>query len=176
MFKYVRSIGGVGRKLERVLLASSTAFKVGDVIETQTTGVGLPVAAAKPALGVILDFCDAKGLPLRESAIVAGTAGGNSVQSLTTGGSNVSIFANVDISSFTVYSADVTGTIGTTATSGKRGIKINIDSAGTKYGFVLESTATRTPATITNFTSLGVDPQDATRLLVVIANSELENQ
>jgi hypothetical protein len=173
MLKYVKSIGGVGRKLEIVLLGSSTAFKIGDAIETGTTGVGLPAVAAKPILGIISDFCDARGLALRPAAVVAGVASGNSTPSITTGAANTSIYAFVDTSEESVYSAEVTGTIGTTVSSNLRGAKINTDSAGTKAGFVLETTATRTEATITNFYSFGPNPAKPTELLVCIANSEL---
>lgn len=169
-----RSIGGVGRKLEKILLGSSLAFAVGDAVETLTTGVALRAVAAKHVLGVIDSICDKNGLPFKSTNPVAGTASGTDTRSITTGAANATYYAMVDISQDTVYSAAVNGTMNTTNNSNLRGIMIDIDSAGSSFGRVLESTATRTQGVEANFYGHGVDPDDSTRILVSIALSELQ--
>lgn len=170
--KYKRTIGGVGRKLEKILLGSSLTFSVGDVVETFTTGVALRGAAAALVLGVIDSICDKDGLPFKSTNPVAGTASGTDTRSVTTGASNTTYYAMVDVSNDSIFSADVTGTIGTTNSSNLRGGLIDIDSAGSKFGYVLESTLTRTKGVEANFYNLGTDPSDSTRLLVSIALHE----
>ena len=170
--KYKRTIGGVGRKLEKVLLGSSLAFSVGDAVETTTTGVALRATAGKPFLGVIASICDKDGLPIKSTNPVAGTASGTDTRTKTTGAANTTIYAMVDVSRDSVYSADVTGTIATTNDSNLRGCRIDIDSAGTEFGKVLETTATRTEGTEANFYGHGTDPDDSGNLLVSIALHE----
>ena len=79
----------------------------------------------------------------------------------------------VDVSMAKIWSVDVTGTIGSTVNSDRIGYRVDVDSAGGNYGNVLETTATRTEATVANFFGYGTDPADATRLLVSIASSYL---
>jgi hypothetical protein len=134
--KYKRSIGGVGRKLEKVLLGSSLAFAVGDLVETLSTGVALRATAGAPCLGVIVSICDKDGLPFKSSNPVAGTASGTDTTSKTTGAANTTYYAMVDISKDTVYTADCNGTVGTTVDSELRGCRIDIDSAGSSFGQV----------------------------------------
>mgnify|MGYP001256696134 FL=1 len=172
--KYKRTIGGVGRKSEQVLLGSSLEFNVGDLVETMSTGVALRGEAGKPVLGVIVSICDADGLPFKSTNPVAGTASGTDTRTVTTGATNATYYAMVDVSNNTVWSADVTGTVGTNNDSDLRGCRIDIDSAGSLFGKVLESTATRTEGTEANFYCHGVDPDDSGNLLVSIALSELD--
>lgn len=167
-FNYVKTVGGVGRKLDLVLLGNSQTVRVGDVIETYTTGKGVLQVAAKLVGGVVDSLCDSNGLPVRQSDPVAGTASGVDLRSVATGTAAAS-YALVDFSPQTVYSAAVNGTLGSTASSTLRGCHIDVD---TDKGKVLESTATRTQGVEANFYSHGVDPLDSTRLLVSIALSE----
>lgn len=174
MLKFKRTIGGVGRKLsEPILLADSQTIAIGDVIETYTTGEGVYGAAAEPILGVVSALADADGMPVKQSNPVAGTASGVDLRSVATGTAGVS-YAIVDTSKNTMYSAEVSGTLGTTGSSSARGCRIDVDSANTDYGRLLETTATRTIGTPANFYSHGVDPNDSTRLMVSIAMSEYE--
>lgn len=179
MLKFKRTVGGVGRKLELVNLANSQTVEVGDVIQTYSAGKGTLASAATPVFGVVMAIVDSKGYPLPAPAVVAGTASGSDVLSQATG-TGGTYYALVDFSTETIYSADVTGTLGTTASSTLRGCWIDVDSAGTEYGKVLETTANRTAHGATggmsNFYSWGRDPDDSTRLLVSIANSELKTQ
>jgi hypothetical protein len=126
-------------------------------------------------LGVIQAITDEHGAPIVNEAVTAGTAAGVDTNSVDTDASNSDNYhALVDISKDTVYSAEVNGTLGTTNDSDKVGAKIDVDSSNSDQGRVLESTATRTVATTANFYSLGKDPEDDERLMVKIANSELE--
>lgn len=172
--KYKRTIGGVGRKLEQVLLGSSLEFNVGDLVETMSTGVALRGEAGKPVLGVIASICDADGLPFKSTNPVAGTASGTDTRTKTTGAANATYYAMVDVSNNSIYSADSNGTVGTTNDSDLRGCRIDIDSAGSEFGQVLETTATRTEGTEANFYGHGVDPDDSGNILVSIAMSELD--
>ena len=172
MLKFKKTIGGMGRKLQLVKLANSQTVEVGDVIETYTVGTGTLEAAGLPVLGVVQAICNSRGIPFKTADVVAGTASGTNVTSQATSTTGI-YYALVDISRDTVYSAAVDGTIGTTVASTLRGCRLNVNSAGTEYGELLESTATRTPGTAGQFYSHGVDPEDSTRLLVSIALSEL---
>jgi len=175
---FKRTVGGVGRKLELVLLANSQTVEVGDVIETYSAGKGTLGTAALPVLGVVLALVDSKGLPLPAPAVVAGTASGSDVRSQATSTTGT-YYALVDVSKDTVYSASVSGTLGTTGSSTLRGCYIDINSAGTEYGQLLETTASRTTGATGangNFYSHGLDPDDSTRLLVSIANHEFDTQ
>lgn len=169
--------GGIGRKLELVLLANSQTVEVGDCIQTYSAGKGTLGVAALPLLGVVQSLCDSKGMPLEVSDPVAGTASGSDVRSQATG-TGGTYYALVDVSKDSIYSASVSGTLGTTNSSTLRGCWIDINSAGTEYGQLLESTASRAvggSGVGGNFYSWGVDPDDSTRLLVSIANSELNS-
>ena len=168
---FVKTVGGVGRKLHKVLLADSQTVAIGDVIETYTTGEGVLQTAAHFVGGVVTVFVDANGMPIKQDNPVAGTASGVDLRSVATGTDGVT-YALVDFGTDTVYSAEVSGTLGTTASSNLQGAHLDIDSANTDYGRLLESTATRTEGVEANFYSWGVDPNDSTRLLVSIAMSE----
>jgi hypothetical protein len=170
--KHKRSVGGVGRKLEKVLLGSSLAFAVGDAVEVLTTGVALRATAANPVFGIIDSICDADGLPFKSTNPVAGTASGTDTRSITTGAANTTYYAMVDVSPDSIYSAAVNGTMGTTTDSDLIGGYIDIDSAGSSFGQVLETTHTRTKGVEANFYCWGADPDDSTRILVSIAMPE----
>ncbi len=173
-FNYKRTFGGVGRKLSApILLADSQTVEVGDMIETYTTGEGVLATAAHFCLGVVTAIVDADGMPFKQGNPVAGTASGVDVRSQATGTSGT-FYAIVDQSKSTIYSVTVDGTIGTTASSGLRGCHVDVNSAGTEYGEVLETTATRIEGVEANCYSHGVDPDDATRLLVSIAMQEFD--
>ena len=77
----------------------------------------------------------------------------------------------VDTNQNSKYSAQVNGTLGTTASSNLPGCYIDVDSDNTTYTRLLESTAVRSGFK-GNFYSHGLDPNDSTRLIVSIHNSE----
>lgn len=181
MLNFKKSRGGQGRVLEKIKLGVSQTFEVGDVVKTYSNGVADLGVAATPILGVIVGFCKADGSPLQDTEVVAGTAASTDTVTVTTDGTNSeNIYALVDVSPDSVYSAEVSGTLGTTNSSNLRGCWIDINSAGAEYGQVLETTASRVAHSATgamcNFYSLGLDPEDSSRLLVKIANSEEATQ
>jgi hypothetical protein len=177
MLKFARTVGGVGRKLELVDLGVSQTYELGDVIKTYSNGVGDLGAAATPVLGVIVAFVSGvRGEVMKSAEVVAGTAASSDYTTVTSDGTNSDDYrAIVDVSKDTVYSAEVSGTLGTTNDSNLIGCRIDVNSAGAEYGQVLETTATRTVATTANFYSWGLDPNDSTRLMVSIASSECQS-
>lgn len=176
MLKFKSTLNGRnGRSLLKVKLYNSETYAVGDLVTAYANGVAQLATAAEPVLGVIHAFVLANGQAISDGDIVAGTAKTAGKRSVTTDASNSDgYYALVDVSKETIYSAEVNGTLGTTNDSDLIGAKIDIDSDNTDYGRVLESTATRTVATTANFVGLGEDPEDSDRLLVKIANSELD--
>lgn len=174
MFNFAGTIGGVGRKLVLRKLGNSETYKVGDAVETWSSGVAILADAAEPILGHIVSFADSKGNPLPAPTLAAGTASGNDVSTVTTDASNSDgYYAFIDVSVNTIYSAAVSGTLGTTNHSNLPGCRLDINSAGDDEDELLESTATRTIGTPATHYSHGVDPNDSTRLLVSINMSEM---
>lgn len=175
MLQFAGTIGGVGRKLVLRNLGNSQTFKVGDAVECYQNGVLTLGTAAQPLLGVIASFADSNGKPLPAPNLAAGTASGNDVSTVTTDASNSDgYYAFVDVSRFTIYSAEISGTLGTTNDSDLPGARLDVNSAGADYDELLETTATRTIGTPANFYSHGVDPNDSTRLMVSLAMCEME--
>lgn len=172
-FNFARTIGGVGRKLELVLLKESLTFNVGQAVKSYVAGTAEHATAATPVLGVLVAIVDSKGMPFKSGSITPGTAFANELTTVTTAGGNVTYYGLIDISPDTVYSVNLNGTIGTTVDSDLRGCKIDVDSANTTYTRVLESTATRTVATTANFYGHGADSSDTSRIMVSIANWEM---
>lgn len=179
-FNYSYSLDGSPQCLAWFVIGNSKTVAVGEFVRDYAA-VGLDNgAAAVPVLGIVTAISEG-ALPTIKGAFVPGTASTSDLQSVVTASDNVTTkkyWAQVDVNKRSVYSVSVTGTLGTTATSptsaGLKGGWIDGDSAGTAYGKVLETTHTRTVATATNFAVLGTDPDDATRLLVTIAMSELD--
>jgi hypothetical protein len=172
--------GGSGRNLELCLIGNSKTIAVGELVRSYSdnTGALFNPAAAVPVLGVVHAICDAKGLPIVKTNPGAGTAFTSDTNSVTTGSDNTTTllyWALVDTSKDSLYSAQVNGTLGTTVGSTMRGCRLDVDSANTNYGRLLESTATRTNTAKANMYSHGLDPQDSTRLIVNIAQSELDS-
>lgn len=160
---------------ELVLLGNSVTLNVGDTLETESTGYGLHATAATPFLGVIVAFVNFYDAPLTPTAYAAGTATGTTVDSVVTASNNTTTktyYAVVETSTKVQFSAAINGTLGTTVSSTLRGCRIDVDSANSNYGRLLETTATRTVSTLASFYSHGVDPNDSTRLIVSIAAPE----
>lgn len=175
-----KTLDGGARRPTHVLLDDSKTMAVGQACMsyTQTDDVITYAAAAAPILGIIVGIVDKYCLPIPGAALAAGTAGETVITSIATAANNTTTklyWALVDTGRLTVYSSQVSGTLGTTNQSNKRGCKIDIDSANTNYARVLESTATRTVGTPANFYSHGLDKDISTRLLLTIALSELDS-
>lgn len=169
--------GGTGHSvLQKVIIANSAVVAVGEAVLTNSSGFVTNAAAAGPILGIVVGFSTPQDTPVLPAAYVPGTATGTDVQSVTAASDNqtvAKVAAIVDTSVLSRWSAAVNGTLGTTTASNQFGGKIDVDSANSNYARVLETTHTRTAATVANFFSWGPDPSDSTRLIVSICSSEL---
>ena len=169
-FNYKGSRNGAQRNLtEPILIKTNEVVAVGDAVETYTTGTVENGTAALPIKGIVQSIVNADGLPFVSGEHTAGSTNTSDTQSVTGDGTQYCI---IDTSPDTLYSAEVNGTLGTTNSSDKLGCRLDVDSANTDYGRLLETTATRTVVTTANFYSHGVDPEDSTRLIVSLFNSE----
>ncbi len=165
--------GASSPELEVVLLADSTTFNVGDAVESYSTGYLKRGTKAKPTLGILVAIVDKYGNPLPPTAYAAGSATSSDVASVTTSSSNVSgtiYYGLVNTSRDQKYSADVNGTIGTTANSDRGHGWIILDSDNSNFGKVLETGFSRTA--VKEWYVVGVDSADTTRLIVQLAGSE----
>lgn len=182
MFKRVGSREGRGSSLVYGKLGNSQTYEVGDVVKSYTNGVVDLAAAATPILGVLVAIVVGERAAIEATGSpVAGTALSSNLATATTGAANAeNYYGIVETSKNAKFSAEVSGTIGTTVDSELRGAWIDINSAGTEYGQLLETTANRTISSATggmsNFYSHGLDPRDSSRLIVSIANSEMDTQ
>ena len=118
-------------------------------------------------------------LPPVKGDHTAGSTNTSDTTTVTTAADNTTTrlyWALVDESILSVYSAQVNGTLGSTngspTVTGQRGGGISVDSDGSNWGKVLETTHTRTLGDIDNFSVIGVDPDDTSRLLVKNAMPE----
>lgn len=152
-----------------IVITTGDVVAVGDLVEVYSAGTAGNPTAAQPAKGIVHAITDATGNPLIKSTHTAGTAHTPDTTSVTGDGTQ---YAIIDTAESSLYSAQVNGTIGTTVDSELVGARIDIDSANTDWGRVLESTATRTIGTPASFYSYGTDPQSSTRLIVSLAMSE----
>ena len=179
-FEYKGTRNGAQRNLMMVKLYNSITVAVGDVVQVYTNGSATNGAAALPLKGIVHAIVEAENqvkpsLPSVIGSSTAGSANASNVQSVTTAVDNTTTgkyWVMVDTSVDSLYSAEVSGTIDTTTNSGDPGGRIDVDSATTDYGRVLETTHTRTIGTPTNFYNHGVDPEDSERLVVSLAMSE----
>lgn len=174
-FNYAGTEDGATRNLVPVLIKDSSTVAVGETIKTYVAGYGERPAAATPFLGIVHAIVTKDTLPHNKGAHTAGSVNTSDTSTVTTAADNTTTelyWAMVDTSTRSMYSAEVSGTLGTTNNSDLRGARIDMDSANTDYGRLLETTATRTVATAANFYSHGTDTNDSTRLIVTIALSE----
>lgn len=169
-----------------VPIGNSLTIAVGEYVQIAksggTAGYLTNGTANAAGLGIVVGFCDGSGIPLQPTAYAAGSATGTDVQSVTTASDNQTTFlkwALVEISPFKKFSASVNGTLGTTNNSPTSSTKkvggwVDVDSANSNYGRVLETTfiRARSAGTVQNFYVWGVDPSDSTRLIVSLASHE----
>ncbi len=159
-----------------VIMTNSLVYNVGDVVKSYTTGFAVKGVAALPILGVVIGFYSKAGNPLTVPAYTPGVLSLPENESWTADADNETVAqvkAMVYCDPVTRWSAQVNGTIGATNASNLPGGRIDVDSANTNYGRVLESTQTRTVTVPANFYNWGTDPNDSTRLIVSIADWEV---
>ncbi len=177
-FKRHESLSGAP-VTRRIIIDNSDDVQVGDAVKGISGNLEV-VTAADALLGVIIDIVDRKGKSIWGTTALVGSAtvtGIPTTGTVTVASDNETvdkIAALIDISMETVYSVSVTGTIGTTVSSDKWGAWV--DTVDEKS--IDETTATRTIGTggqfITQVAPDGTskDPDDSTRLLVSIHESE----
>lgn len=149
-------------------------YKVGELVESLTTGLAKHAAKLTPVLGVIIGFENANGGLIRPAQPVAGTASVGSIEQVTVNGSDV-VFAIINASKDAKWVTPVNGTLGSTNSSDKPSVRIDIDSDNSNWLRALESTAVRTAGAKSNLVSHGVNPDDTTQLICSILNSELDS-
>lgn len=179
-FTYAGTRGQYSVEKMVYVLKESTAFTIGDAMlsYSQTDSSATVGVAAAPILGILTGFVDVYSNAYQTANLAAGTALSTVLTTKTTSSSNVTtpdVFGEITIGQNVRWSAAVNGTLGTTVQSNKKGCGIDVDSSNTSYGRVLESTATRTFTTPTNFYSEGLDPKVSTRLIVILRADERTN-
>jgi len=161
-FKYKKSLNpNSGPVLVSVPVTTTITIAVGDAVDIDATGtryLGLATATNK-VLGHVHALVQPNGLPL------TATTGAVDRLSYTTTSSG-EIWAMVDVSKMSIYSAEMSAALGTTGTP----------PYFENYDLTDEDTLNEASAATTSaqYKGWGVDPDDSTRLLVTIKESELE--
>jgi len=167
-FNYVGSINGAQRNLtDPIVITSAHVVAVNDSVEVYSAGTAGNPTAAQPFKGIVAVICDANGQPIVKGTSTAGSANTPDTQSAT--GSGTTYYCKIDTSRSSLYSAEVSGTVGTTNSSGTVGARVDVDSATNNYGRVLETTATRNIGTPASFYIHKTDPNNSNRLIVSCA-------
>lgn len=160
--------------LRRVVIDQSDTIQLGDLVNLRNGNVEVHTADGAAA-GVVVALLDKNGASVFGSLAVLGSAtisGSEFSGSVTVASDNETvdlIAAVVDISPYTVYSADVTGTMNTTSSSNKIGGWVNMADEEN----VDETTFSRTINDTRTLYAHGVDPDDTSRMLVSIRESEV---
>ena len=137
----------------------------GEVIVTDT--------ASYHVVGVIEAIITNKGVAPSDNG-----CGGAFVDQYKTAANNetaAQVSALVDISPFSVYSADLDDTIGTTTGSNRAFYYFNIDSGSANHQLDEASAAAPTTGGAHQFVSHGLDPEDTNNVLVSINRSFMFN-
>ena len=145
------------------IINNSEVVQIGDAVSLDSNGNIILHTAGVPVLGILAAV-------FKNGLQVDPDSGTTDTWTVTATNETVNqMYAIVDVSTDSVYSAAVTGTIGTTATSGNAGAYID----ATDENDLSETSATRTRATSGTFVTLGTDPNNSARLLVSINESQL---
>ena len=175
MLKYKFDLtGSGGRMLRKYVLDASITWQVGDVVSGGTGGEGFNGEV------IVSDTATYHIVGVKEAIITnAGVApssdgcGGAFVDQYRTAANNetaAQVSALVDISPFSVYSADLDDTIGTTTGSNRAFYYFNLDSGSANHQ--LDEASAKAPSTGNGqFVSHGVDREDTNNLLVSINRS-----
>ena len=185
-FKYKGSLlANTGPTLQTVIIDNSDTIYLDSVVKCRNGN--LEVTAAGDAVGgIVQDLVDKNGNSIFGSLASVGTAtvvgtAGSSAAYVTVAGTNETvdqIAAVIDISPYSVYSASVTGTPGTTIAAKPGGwFDVNVSSS---IFTIEETTGTRTIGTGGQFVTVPsrnpsngcLDDDDTTRMLVKISESE----
>lgn len=164
--------GAVNSTPMATIIANSGVVRVGDAVVFDSSGfiARATNASGQCPVGIVVTVATADG--------VAVTADSGTTDTWTVASDNQTVaqrYAAIEASPFTIWSAAVVGTIGTTNASGRPGAWINLNgTAAADAGRLAETAATRTATTQGQFLVLGTDPTDSTRLLVKLSSSLLD--
>lgn len=170
-FKFKQCLLGVGPALKTVIIDNSDNIQLGDMVIIRNGDAEVAPADGAVA-GVVHSIVDKNGQSVFGSLAATGSAtlsGGDTVVVASDNETVDQIAVIIDVSKMSIYSATTTGTIGTTANSQKPGGWLDLDDENS----VEEVTHTRTIATGGTMKGWGTDPDDSTRLLVSIVESEI---
>ncbi|MDP1729386.1 MAG: hypothetical protein Q8L27_04240 [archaeon] len=162
--------------IETTIIDNSDTIYMGQPVKTRNGNIEI-IAAGDAMSGVVVDIVDKNGNSIFGSLAVKGLAtvsGSPDSGYVTVGATNETvdlIAAKIDMSPFTIYSASVTGTMNTTNASNKKGGWVDGVVASSQVS-INETTNTLTVGTAGQFKNWGVDPDDSSRMLVSIAESE----
>lgn len=168
-YKY-NLLGENGRILRKYVLDASTDFQVGDVVMAGTGGEGfdgevLTATAGLRLVGVIQAIMTKDGV----SPSTDGCSGAF-VDKYRTAANNetaAQVSVLVDISPFSVYSADLDDTIGTTTGSNRAFYYLDLDTGVANHQ--LNEASAAAPSTGSGqFVTHGLDPEDTNNVLVSI--------
>ncbi len=166
-------LANTGPILLTVIIDNSETLTLGDAVAIVTGNAELLDSATAAFSGFVHDIVDSKGLSVFGSIATLGSATVASGDTVTVAGNNETvdlIAVMIDVSKLSIYSALVTGTMNTTVNSNKPGAWVNSATTGDR---VTESSATRTIATAGHLKAWGADPDDSTRMLVSISESDI---
>jgi len=141
---------------------NSEVLQIGDAVTTDANGDIILCTAGSVVLGILV------GVGVNG---VAADPDANTLDTFTMTSDNETVakeYAIIDISPLTLWSASQDGTAGTTANSNKRGAVIDLISENQ----LDETSADRTRTNGGQFFTWGADPNDTTRLIVSINESE----
>lgn len=163
--------------MRTVILDNDEAVGIGDSVKWLNGN--LEAVNANAVAGIIIDIVDKNGASIWGSTAKLGSATltnsatpNLSVVTVASNNETVDLIAaKIDISPFTIYSASILGTMNDTNASNKPGGWVD----GSDQRTIDETTHSRTIGTSGVFQNHGVDPDDSTRMLVSIHESEIFN-
>lgn len=149
------------------ILANSITVTVNDSVKAASGFLALGTAGAL-VWGHVMGLGTLKGMPLNTTGVL-GAEIGSFTNTFATASDNqtvAKISAVCDVSKFTLYSAEVDATIGTTTGSNLIGYRMDLTDEDT----LDESTAATTSA---QYATFGVDPNNTAQAIVCIYESQV---
>lgn len=161
-FKFKKSLTGhAAPVLTRVIIDNSDVIQLGDAVKVYNAGNAEVATAARPIAGFVHAVVSSTGLQP--------TPDTGTTDTWTVASDNetvAQIACLIDMSTDSIYSGDVDGTINTTNSSAKQGASFDL----TDENSIAETTALRNSAG--QLYGWGTDPDDSGNLLVSIMESE----
>lgn len=158
-----------GPVLRSEILANSITVTVYDSVKVSSGFIALGTAGAS-VFGHVTGIRTNTGVGLSSSG-AAGAELGSYVGTFTTASNNQTVAKNraeIDLSQFTMYSAELSAAIGTTTGSNLLGYRMDLTDEDT----LDESTAATTTA---QYATWGVDPRNSAQAVVTIFESSVFN-